>query len=60
LTPNLNPFTLEDIEEYITERRKIDGLDIETIYKTSGGFPGLLAKMADVAAIDVEDDDDWL
>jgi hypothetical protein len=56
----LTPFTQEDIQEYIIERRQIAGLDIETIFKTSGGFPGLLAKMADVAAIETGGDDDWL
>lgn len=50
----------EHVREYIMERRKIEGLDLETIFKTCGGFPGLLAKMADVAAVDAQDDDDWL
>lgn len=56
----LDLFTEDHVREYIEDRRNIDDLDIDTIFKTSGGFPGLLAKMADVAAMDIEDDDDWL
>lgn len=56
----LDLFTQDHVREYIIDRRKIMGLDIETVFKTSGGFPGLLAKMADVAALETESDDDWL
>lgn len=56
----LDLFTQDHVREYIMERRKITGLDIETVFKTSGGFPGLLAKMADVADMETENDDDWL
>lgn len=56
----LESFSEEHVREYILERRGIEGLDVETIVKTSGGFPGLLAKMADVACMDAHDDDDWL
>jgi len=56
----LDLFSEEHVREYILDRRGIEGLDLETIIKTSGGFPGLLAKMADVASMDAQDDDDWL
>jgi len=56
----LDLFLEEHVREYIVDRRRIEGLDLETIVKTSGGFPGLLAKMADLASMDVQDDDDWL
>ena len=56
----LDLFSEDHVREYIEERRSIVGLDVDTIFKTSGGFPGLLAKMADVAGMDNDDDDDWL
>ncbi len=57
----LDLFSEEHVREYILDRRRIEGLDLETIIKTSGGFPGLLAKMADVASMEAQDqDDDWL
>lgn len=56
----LDLFSEEYVREYIVERRGIEDLDLETIIKTCGGFPGLLAKMADVALMDAQDDDDWL
>jgi hypothetical protein len=56
----LDLFTEDHVKEYIVDKRKITGLDLATIYKTSGGQPGLLAKMADVAGLDTEKDEDWL
>jgi hypothetical protein len=56
----LDLFSEEYVREYILERRGIEGLDLQTIIKTSGGFPGLLAKMADVATMDAQDDEEWL
>lgn len=56
----LELFSEEDVREYVLQRRGIEGLDLETIIKTGGRFPGLLAKMADVATMDAQDDDDWL
>jgi hypothetical protein len=56
----LDLFTADHVREYIEERRKITGLDLSTLFKTSGGQPGLLAKMADVASMDTKSDDDWL
>ncbi|MEK7276994.1 MAG: hypothetical protein AAB427_06565 [Chloroflexota bacterium] len=56
----LDLFTEEDVREYISGRRKITELDLQTVIKTSGGMPGLLAKMADVAAIDKQSDAEWL
>jgi hypothetical protein len=50
----------QDVREYIIERRQLLDLDLPTIVRTSGGYPGLLAKMADIAAMETEDDDDWL
>ena len=56
----LDLFNEDDVKEYIVDRRKITDLDLSTVFKTSGGQPGLLAKMADVAALDTEKDEDWL
>jgi hypothetical protein len=57
----LNPFEREHVIEYITEKRMLTSLDVETVLKTSGGHPGLLGKMADIASLELEDDDDdWL
>jgi len=57
----LEAFTEEHITEYIVEKRGLKNLDVETIVKTSGGHPGLLGKMADIASLELEDDDeDWL
>ena len=56
----LDLFTEDHVKEYIADKRKIAGLDLATIYKTSGGQPGLLAKMADVASLEEDKDEDWL
>lgn len=57
----LEPFEREHVVEYITEKRMLTSLDVETVLKTSGGHPGLLGKMADIASLELEDDDDdWL
>ena len=56
----LTLFTEDHVKEYIQTKRKLTGLDLATIFKTSGGYPGLLAKMADVAAMDDDEDEDWL
>jgi hypothetical protein len=57
----LMPFELEHITEYIIGKRGLTHLDVDTILKTSGGHPGLLGKMADIASLELEeDDDDWL
>jgi hypothetical protein len=57
----LEPFEREHVIEYITEKRMLTSLDVETVLKTSGGHPGLLGKMADIASLELEDDDDdWL
>ncbi len=57
---DLDLFSDDHVREYIVKRRGIEGLDLETIVKTCGGFPGLLAKMADVATMDAQDDEEWL
>jgi hypothetical protein len=56
----LDLFGPDHVKEYIEDRRKITGLDLQTLFKTSGGQPGLLAKMADVATMDTKSNDDWL
>ena len=57
----LELFTEEHVREYILEKRMLDDLDLPTLFRTSGGYPGLLAKMADVAAMEgAEEDDEWL
>jgi hypothetical protein len=57
----LLPFEREYVTEYIVEKRMLTNLDVDTILKTSGGHPGLLGKMADIASLELEDeDDDWL
>jgi hypothetical protein len=61
VTTGLTAFELSHISEYILEKRGLANLDVDTILKTSGGHPGLLGKMADIAALEMEDqDDDWL
>ncbi len=57
--PGMEPFEEAFVTEYIVERRKLSGLDLATIYRTSGGNPGLLAKMADIATVDKSDNEDW-
>ncbi len=57
----LEPFAPEHVREYIVERRGLADLDVETIWRTSGGNPGLLGMMADIAAAEGQgDDEDWL
>ncbi|MEM7532488.1 MAG: hypothetical protein AAF639_09945 [Chloroflexota bacterium] len=57
----LEPFDMRYVREYIRERRGLTQLDVDTVLLTSGGSPGLLAQMADIAAIQLDDfDDDWL
>jgi hypothetical protein len=60
VTTGLIPFEPEHITEYIVEKRGLTNLDVDTILKTSGGHPGLLGKMADIAALEIEEEDDWL
>lgn len=57
----LDLFSEEYVREYIEVKRQITGLDIATVFLTSRGFPGLLAKMADLASVETpQSDDDWL
>jgi hypothetical protein len=57
----LTPFELEHIAEYIIDKRGLTQLDVNTVFRTCGGHPGLLGKMADIASLELEeDDDDWL
>ena len=55
----LDMFSEEHIHEYLIERRKITDLDVDTVFRTSGGLPGLLAKMADLARLDDDGDETW-
>lgn len=49
-----------NVQEYVQLRGLVD-LDLATILRTSGGHPGLLAKMADFATLEKDDkDQDWL
>ncbi len=59
---DLTVFEEIHIAEYITQRRKLIDLDLQTILRTSGGHPGLLGRMADIAALENDDDNDdnWL
>ena len=60
-TTGLDLFTEAHVTEYIMEKRGLTDLDSATLFRASGGFPGMLAKMADLATMSVEgEDDDWL
>jgi hypothetical protein len=57
----LKVFTEEHVREYIEVKKQLPGLDIGTIFRTSGGLPGFLAKMALTAAGNTsQKDDEWL
>lgn len=58
-TPSLKPFTEADVREYIS-KRNLTGLDVATAFRMSGGLPGLLSQMADVAAMGSGKDEDTL
>ncbi len=55
----LDMFSEKYIHEYLIERRQITDLDVDTVFRTSGGLPGLLAKMADLAGLDDNGDETW-
>ncbi|MCB8944587.1 MAG: SH3 domain-containing protein [Ardenticatenaceae bacterium] len=55
----LETFTEEYVREYLLERRQLADIDVRTVLLTSGGVPGLLAKMADQAMVVDEEDDDF-
>jgi hypothetical protein len=56
----LEPLSQDDVKEYLTDKRKVAGLDVATVFKTCGGRPGLLSQMVDLAAVGTEKDEDWL
>lgn len=57
---DLKVFTEAHVREYIEVKKQLPGLDIATIYRTSGGLPGFLAKMALTAAGAASGkDDEW-
>jgi len=56
----LDPFSQDDVTEYLTRKRKVIGLDVATVFKTCGGRPGLLSQMVEMATLGTEKDEDWL
>lgn len=57
---DLKVFTEAHVREYIEVKKQLPGLDIATIYRTSGGLPGFLAKMALTASgSNSQKDDEW-
>ncbi len=57
---DLKVFTEAHVREYIEVKKGLPGLDIATIFRTSGGLPGFLAKMALTAAGNRnQEDDEW-
>ena len=56
----LDPFTQDDVTDYLTNKRKVTGLDVATVFKTCGGRPGLLSQMVELATIGTEKAEDWL
>lgn len=55
----LDLFDASNVQEYVT-KRGLTGLDFTTLFRTSGGHPGMLGKMADFANVEKESDDNWL
>jgi hypothetical protein len=56
----LDPFTQDDVTDYLTNKRKVTGLDVATVFKTCGGRPGLLSQMVELATMRTEKAEDWL
>jgi hypothetical protein len=57
----LKVFSEAHVREYIEVKKQLPGLDISTIYRTSGGLPGTLAKMAMTASgAASQKDDEWV
>jgi len=56
----LDPFTQDDVMDYLTNKRKVTGLDVATVFKTCGGRPGLLSQMVELATMRTEKAEDWL
>ena len=54
----LELFTEEHVKEYLFDRRQLMDIDLRTVYLTSKGLPGLLAKMADAASVAINHPDD--
>ncbi len=59
-TTGLDPFTQDDVREYVLDKRGLDGLDVSTAYRMSGGLPALLSQMADLASVESGKDEDWI
>jgi hypothetical protein len=55
----LDAFSQDDVSEYLINRQ-VKGLDVATVFKTSGGRPGLLSQMVELATIGAEKTEDWL
>ena len=56
----LDPFTQDDVTDYVTNKRKVASLDVTTVFKTCGGRPGLLSQMVELATMGTEKAEDWL
>ena len=56
----LDPFTQDDVMDYLTNKRQVTGLDVATVFKTCGGRPGLLSQMVELATMRTEKAEDWL
>jgi hypothetical protein len=56
----LDPFSQDDVTDYLTNKRKVTGLDVATVFKTCGGRPGLLSQMVEMATVGTEKAEDWL
>jgi len=56
----LDPFTQDDVTDYLTNKRKVTSLDVATVFKTCGGRPGLLSQMVELATMGTEKAEDWL
>jgi hypothetical protein len=54
----LNPLADEHVREYVFDRRRITGYELNFFVDASGGIPGLLALMADNVARKFQEDDD--
>jgi hypothetical protein len=55
---SLNPLADEHVREYVFDRRRITGYELNFFVDASGGIPGLLALMADNVARKFQEDDD--
>lgn len=57
---DLSHLAEEHVREYLEERREITGLDIQQVLAECKGIPAALAKIAELHAMESQDDEDWL